>query len=418
MTMPGRGTGPVAAGGRRGPDGGRDAARDAGRGGGHTGRWRRFRRGTPGDDGDVPVICAVGSPDLAEEVALVAAAAGRRCITVDTTAPPGEPDRWDADVPRHGVLVADATGGPVLAGLRRAGRTARVLRVGSRRPGEGAVFELPGDAAELAAAVGRREPVRVGVTGAVGGAGTSVFAAALATVLAEGAEDPPVLVDGDPRPPGLDVVLGVEDAPGWRLPELVGAGGGVGPVVLDGETVEQLPLFGGVRVLADPGGAGAPGRGPVVDAATLRGAVVTDRGGGSGGSGGCGCGGGCAFDRDRDRDGGDASGAGRGCACGGDRDGGDRTTVLVVPATVAAVYAARHRLGAMPTDTLVVLREVPGATLSSPDAALLLGRHPEVWWGFDALLPAVLDDGVWEPAASSAGQAARELVDHVAGWGR
>ncbi|MGV0378405.1 hypothetical protein ACUY2Q_10595, partial [Corynebacterium bovis] len=164
--------------------------------------------------------------------------------------------------------------------------------------------------------------------------------------------------------------------------------------------------------------AGAPGRGPVVDAATLRGAVVTDRGGGSGGSGGCGCGGGCAFDRDRDRDGGDASGAGRGCACGGDRDGGDRTTVLVVPATVAAVYAARHRLGAMPTDTLVVLREVPGATLSSPDAALLLGRHPEVWWGFDALLPAVLDDGVWEPAASSAGQAARELVDHVAGWGR
>ncbi|RRQ04341.1 hypothetical protein CXF34_10830, partial [Corynebacterium bovis] len=96
----------------------------------------------------------------------------------------------------------------------------------------------------------------------------------------------------------------------------------------------------------------------------------------------------------------------------------DRTTVLVVPATVAAVYAARHRLGAMPADTLVVLREVPGATLSSPDAALLLGRHPEVWWGFDALLPAVLDDGVWEPAASSAGQAARELVDHVAGWGR
>ncbi|MDN8580294.1 hypothetical protein Q0O09_10630, partial [Corynebacterium bovis] len=147
-------------------------------------------------------------------------------------------------------------------------------------------------------------------------------------------------------------------------------------------------------------------------------AVVEHRGGGSGGSGGCGCGGGCAFDRDRDRDGGDASGAGRGCACGGDRDGGDRTTVLVVPATVAAVYAARHRLGAMPTDTLVVLREVPGATLSSPDAALLLGRHPEVWWGFDALLPAVLDDGVWEPAASSAGQAARELVDHVAGWGR
>ncbi|RRQ01660.1 hypothetical protein CXF41_03440 [Corynebacterium bovis] len=354
MTMPGRGTGPVAAGGRRGPDGGRDAARDAGRGGGHTGRWRRFRRGTPGDDGDVPVICAVGSPDLAEEVA----------------------------------LVADATGGPVLAGLRRAGRTARVLRVGSRRPGEGAVFELPGDAAELAAAVGRREPVRVGVTGAVGGAGTSVFAAALATVLAEGAEDPPVLVDGDPRPPGLDVVLGVEDAPGWRLPELVGAGAGVRPVVLDGETVEQLPLFGGVRVLADPGGAGAPGRGPVVDAATLRGAVVTDRGGGCGGSGGCGC------------------------------DGGDRTTVLVVPATVAAVYAVRHRLGAMPADTLVVLREVPGATLSSPDAALLLGRHPEVWWGFDALLPAVLDDGVWEPAASSAGQAARELVDHVAGWGR
>lgn len=66
----------------------------------------------------------------------------------------------------------------------------------------------------------------IGVVGARGGAGASVFAAALAAVAArEGART--VLVDGARDGGGLDVLLGIEEEPGLRWPDLHSARGEV-----------------------------------------------------------------------------------------------------------------------------------------------------------------------------------------------
>ncbi len=85
----------------------------------------------------------------------------------------------------------------------------------------------------------------IAVVGARGGAGTSVVAAALAHVvrrmLGRG-----VLVDLDAGSAGSDVLLGIEDEPGARWPQLDEARGDV-----DGRgLVAALPRWGSVPVLA------------------------------------------------------------------------------------------------------------------------------------------------------------------------
>ncbi|WP_207207349.1 pilus assembly protein FlpE [Xylanimonas protaetiae] len=85
----------------------------------------------------------------------------------------------------------------------------------------------------------------VAVVGATGGAGTSCVAAALAHGLRR-ASGRGVLLDLDAGGPGVDVLLGIEDEPGARWPELVDARGDV-----DGRgLLAALPRWGSVPVLS------------------------------------------------------------------------------------------------------------------------------------------------------------------------
>lgn len=85
----------------------------------------------------------------------------------------------------------------------------------------------------------------IGVVGACGGAGTSIFAAALAAVAAR-AGARAVLVDGARDGGGIDVVLGIEDEPGLRWPDLHAARG----EVVGDELHALLPAWRGARVLS------------------------------------------------------------------------------------------------------------------------------------------------------------------------
>ncbi|MFC7878719.1 hypothetical protein, partial [Isoptericola sp. NPDC057391] len=85
----------------------------------------------------------------------------------------------------------------------------------------------------------------VAVVGACGGAGVSTLAAALAQGLRR-AEEGAVLVDLDLPGPGADVLLGIEDEPGARWPELAAARGDVDGVGL----VAALPRWRAVPVLS------------------------------------------------------------------------------------------------------------------------------------------------------------------------
>ncbi len=92
---------------------------------------------------------------------------------------------------------------------------------------------------------GGAEAVVVCVLGGRGGAGASSLAAALGLAgLRQGLRT--VLVDGDPLGGGLDLVLGGEDVPGLRWPDLAGARGRVAPSDLAG----ALPTIDSLLVLS------------------------------------------------------------------------------------------------------------------------------------------------------------------------
>ena len=140
-------------------------------------------------------------------------------------------------------------------------RRARVLLVCSEQPGSGEwqaavavgaqqLVILPTQERDLLSALTEaadaagdgvaRGPV-VAVLAGRGGAGASVFAAALACTATES-----VLVDGDPWGGGLDLVLGAETEPGLRWPDLALAGGRLSyPALRD-----ALPRRHGVTLLS------------------------------------------------------------------------------------------------------------------------------------------------------------------------
>ncbi len=99
----------------------------------------------------------------------------------------------------------------------------------------------------------------VGVVGGSGGVGTSVLACAVA-VRAAAADRTVLLLDGCRLGGGLDVLMGVEQEPGLRWPDLAAVRG-----QLDGsELLERLPLSHGVPVLSfDRGREGPLPHGPV-----------------------------------------------------------------------------------------------------------------------------------------------------------
>lgn len=100
----------------------------------------------------------------------------------------------------------------------------------------------------------------IGVIGGCGGAGASVLAAALARTAARTA--PTLLVEVDRLGGGADLLLGAEDEPGLRWPDLASARGNLPPGSLSG----ALPVIDGLHVLATA--RGGPGDGAVRGPAT------------------------------------------------------------------------------------------------------------------------------------------------------
>jgi secretion/DNA translocation related CpaE-like protein len=109
---------------------------------------------------------------------------------------------------------------------------------------------LPADEAELVAALSeaaesRRDDGRRGAVVAVmagrGGAGASLFATALAQTAADA-----LLVDADPWSGGIDLVVGSEDEPGLRWPDLALERGRLSIAALR----QALPQRDGISVLS------------------------------------------------------------------------------------------------------------------------------------------------------------------------
>lgn len=91
----------------------------------------------------------------------------------------------------------------------------------------------------------RTPAVLVCFVGARGGAGASVLATSLALVAAhQGIRT--LLVDADPLGGGVDLILGAEDSPGMRWPDLSAARGRLAPASLD----EALLWHSGLAVLS------------------------------------------------------------------------------------------------------------------------------------------------------------------------
>ncbi|GLY14189.1 septum formation initiator [Kineosporia sp. NBRC 101677] len=122
----------------------------------------------------------------------------------------------------------------------------------------------------------RRGARTVGVIGGCGGAGASVLAAALARTAA--ITGPALLIEMDQAGGGADLLLGAEDEPGLRWPDLGSARGRLLPGSLSG----SLPLIDGLHVLAAVRSGpvtelSAPAVGAVLEAARAEfGTVVLD----------------------------------------------------------------------------------------------------------------------------------------------
>ncbi len=113
---------------------------------------------------------------------------------------------------------------------------------------------------------GRAAGAVVGVIGGAGGVGATVFAAALAEVLAETQDV--LLVDADPGGAGLDRVLGIEAVDGVRWDGLARSAGRLSARSL----YDALPRRGGLSVLTWPAV-----RTGTVSSAVMRGAISTGR---------------------------------------------------------------------------------------------------------------------------------------------
>ncbi|ROP44571.1 septum site-determining protein Ssd [Pseudokineococcus lusitanus] len=247
-------------------------------------------RGRPGAE------LVTGSAWLAEQVRRCAALAGAACEVVGPGAVGHGGDRPTGvgapavTGPGGGVrleLLGDdvlaRTAAPPVAGARRLVVAAAPADEGVWRraleAGAVAVLVLPGDEGRLVdelllAADGRpADAAVVAVVGGCGGAGASTTAVALALAAAgvdRGRRPAAVLLaDLDPLGPGADVLLGVEEEPGLRWPDLAGVRGTLRPDLLDG----VLPHAAGVDVLAP----GRPGAGPSVPPEAARAVVAAAR---------------------------------------------------------------------------------------------------------------------------------------------
>ncbi|MEU6563985.1 septum site-determining protein Ssd [Nocardia nova] len=210
-----------------------------------------------------PALVLVGDQRLREEVRRVAAAADR---ALDERSMPTGRHAWAAAAlvvldaaaartcvasgyPRRPGVVLVGGGEPELEQWQAA------ARVGAER-----VVALPAGTETLIesfAVHAWRDPgdgLVLALVGAGGGAGTSVFAGALALAAADrGFRPQTLLVDGDPLGGGIDLLLGIESVPGLRWPELSVRDGRIGAQALHDALPAAAP---GLAVLAcsRPGG--------------------------------------------------------------------------------------------------------------------------------------------------------------------
>ncbi len=201
------------------------------------------------------VLALISDPALRDEVDRVAAAVGVQVIHLGPTVPVSR-KTWSAAA---AVVLDDA--GADRCGAALLPRRSAVFLLVSDEPGS-AIFQvaitigaqqilmLPSQAGDLvrgiaaAADTGRSDRRRgevVAVIAGRGGAGASLFAAAMAKGAAEA-----LLIDLDPWSGGIDLLLGGEAATGLRWPDLAIQGGR-----LDWAAVrDALPRHRGVSVLS------------------------------------------------------------------------------------------------------------------------------------------------------------------------
>lgn len=190
----------------------------------------------PKERGDAFIVVAVADPVLHPEATHVAAATTRAVVDFNDPSQAAELRRYAA---RAAAVLVDTEFAEALAGTRLA---ASVLFVTSDRTPmdwEAALrchadeaFILPAQSAEALTRLSevgdpgtpanapQAAATCVAVTATAGGAGTSTFAAALARVAAGGQLGPVTLLDADPHSGGIDLLLGIEDVPGGRWPDL------------------------------------------------------------------------------------------------------------------------------------------------------------------------------------------------------
>lgn len=198
---------------------------------------------------DHPVLLVSRDPALVETAMAAAAAAG---TTLDVVRDPAVVRaRWRGSP----VVLVGVEMAPLVCGIALEPRPDVHLLGGSlaelaawSAPLQASVLLLPDHSALLTDVLGRgRQPVGdalvVRVLGGSGGVGASTVACALAQQAVRRATTAAV-VELDPCGGGLDVLLGAEEEPGWRWPDLRHAVGRVDSLV------GSLPSAAGVDVVS------------------------------------------------------------------------------------------------------------------------------------------------------------------------
>jgi secretion/DNA translocation related CpaE-like protein len=226
------------------------------------------------------VLAMVAETAMRDAVDRVAAAAG--VAVVHVAQPPGR-QAWSgasavlldvaaaggcasAQLPRRSHVLILSSGEPNATGLQTA------IAVGARDvmtmpADEGRLVAVLSEAVESGRDAGRGGAV-IAVMGSRGGAGASLFATALAQSARQA-----LLIDADPWSGGIDLVVGSEDKPGLRWPDLALEHGR-----LDFTALRQaLPRLDGLSVLSGVRSGNDVEPGPlsaVIDAGRRAGATV------------------------------------------------------------------------------------------------------------------------------------------------
>ncbi|MDO4909795.1 MAG: hypothetical protein Q3962_08120 [Corynebacterium sp.] len=206
----------------------------------------------------LPIVIAVGDQQLHPELQHIIAATGRDVIDLAPDARLGMTLRQ-----AHAVIIdsqcAAVLGAAEIARLTEIHRLILVAQdIGSYDAMGLENYRIPAEATRLLEALvsrrGERRRNAIGIIGAVGGAGCSTFAAALAVVMRA---HQPVVIDGSARSGGLDLLLGMEEEAGARWQDLNFSRGQLDPR----ELADALPQKSGVAVLSHSRGVmgGLPG---------------------------------------------------------------------------------------------------------------------------------------------------------------